>query len=298
MAKTTIIYCRCSYYQVIPDNVKSAVLDTLKNAGLEVEIVPDLCRMCANQEPVLKSWAEAETIKIIACYPRAVKWLFHTGGAPLPREGVEFLNMRTDSIEKITSSLLDGQLHLAKSKIESRKSESPPLADWIPWFPVIDYDKCKNCKQCFNFCLFGVYELSREDKVEVKKPANCKTNCPACARMCPQSAIIFPKYTDSPINGDTVEGATPASNVLNELLGENIYDAIRRRGKTLRHGSGQAGKRFAKTTEKQPVEQDKYSILKKMQQELDIPPEVLRQLSQEKNNLPSAARGDEKEHHE
>lgn len=28
----------------------------------------------------------------------------------------------------------------------------------IPWFPIIDYDKCVGCQECFNFCGNGVFE--------------------------------------------------------------------------------------------------------------------------------------------
>lgn len=224
--KTIIIYCHCAYYQIIPDSVKLAVLDALENAGEEFEAVPDLCEMCAKRDPALKSWAEADQIKIIACYPRAVKWLFSSAGAPLPQEGVEFLNMRIDSIEKIISSLIIEKSHLANSKFETCPERSrgilnfkfPPLADWIPWFPVIDRDLCKSCKQCFNFCLFGVYTLTENGRVVVTNPASCKTNCPACARMCPHSAIIFPKCADSPINGDKVDMTLAASKTQNSKL--------------------------------------------------------------------------------
>lgn len=245
--KTKIIYCRCAYYQIIPDNVKSAVLDALKNAGVEFEAVPDLCRMCADHDPTLKLWAKADAIKIIACYPRAVKWLFHFGGAPLPQEGVEFLNMRTDSIEKITSSIRQKTEPRASASGYGRETRDERRETWIPWFPVIDYDRCKNCKQCFNFCLFGVYELSKDGKVKVTKPANCKTNCPACARMCPNSAIMFPKYADGTINGDETSMLDTQHSLLDEFQGSSIenrqrlYDAIRQRSRK--------GKRFSKDTE-------------------------------------------------
>ena len=42
------------------------------------------------------------------------------------------------------------------------------------------------------------------DKVRVANPRACKNNCPACARVCPQLAIIFPKCKDSPINGAAI----------------------------------------------------------------------------------------------
>ncbi|MHC4722392.1 MAG: hypothetical protein ACYS6I_06740, partial [Planctomycetota bacterium] len=189
-----ILYCRCAYSQIIPDEVKCAVLNALDSKGVEFEAVPDLCELSARHDPVLGHWAKADAMKIVACFPRTVKWLFHAGGAPLQPEDVEFLNMRTDSIESILDSLAECE----GSAAEHRDSDLDKAGEWVPWFPVIDYERCANCKQCLNFCLFGVYGLSEQEQVEVQKPANCKTNCPACARVCPQKAIIFPKYTESP----------------------------------------------------------------------------------------------------
>jgi len=138
-------------------------------------------------------------------------------------------------------------------------------------FLMIDYERCANCKQCLNFCLFGVYGLSEQGKVEVQNPSNCKTNCPACARVCPQTAIIFPKYTDSPINGDEVINGNERDEKrkvdLSELLSGDIHDVIRRRSKS--------GKRFAKDAGKQ----HNISRLRELQKELDIPSEVLASLS-------------------
>ena len=68
------------------------------------------------------------------------------------------------------------------------------------WYPVIDKDRCTECGKCFDFCPFGVYDMV-DDRIRVMNPANCKNNCPACARNCPSEAIIFPKYGRSPING-------------------------------------------------------------------------------------------------
>jgi Pyruvate/2-oxoacid:ferredoxin oxidoreductase delta subunit len=75
---------------------------------------------------------------------------------------------------------------------------------WKPWFPVIDFGRCTNCMQCLTFCLFDVYGVSPEKKIRVQNPSNCKTDCPACSRVCPEVAILFPKYKLGPINGDEV----------------------------------------------------------------------------------------------
>src|ERR1041385_1005634 len=77
--------------------------------------------------------------------------------------------------------------------------------DWKPWFPVIDYDRCTNCMQCLSFCLFGVYGVDEQHRIQAQNHDNCKTNCPACSRVCPEAAIMFPKYKAGPINGDVVD---------------------------------------------------------------------------------------------
>ena len=87
-----ILYCECAYSQIIPDDVKCAVLNTLESSGVEFEVVQDLCELAARHSPELGRWAKAGGIKIVACFPRTVKWLFHTAGAPLRTEDVEFLN--------------------------------------------------------------------------------------------------------------------------------------------------------------------------------------------------------------
>lgn len=262
--KALTIYCDCAYYDLVGPEVKAEVLDAIRAGGGEFEAVADLCRMCAESDPRLKEWAKADSLRIFACYPRAVRWLFHAAGAPLRDAGVEFINMRTGQIEEIVRSLRDEPSDGAVHKdIYLEKS-----GDWIPWFPVIDYERCQNCKQCYGFCLFGVFEVSEDDKVEVRNPANCKTNCPACGKACPHSAIIFPKYGEGPVNGD--EPDTPASEEkdkvdLADLLGGDVYDTIRKRGK--------GGKRFSADT-KAGV-----SGFKEMQERLGIPADVLSSLS-------------------
>lgn len=266
---TTIIYCDCAHYDIIGSDVKSAVLDALAGSGLEFHAVSDLCELAAVRDSRLKEWAGAESVRIIACYPRGVKWLFHVAGADLKPDCTKVLNMRTTPAEEIISSLLPGEEQAGTY----RDIDLGQKGAWVPWFPVIDYDRCVNCKQCMNFCLFGVYDVDEEGQVRVVKPDGCKTNCPACARVCPQAAIIFPKYEGSGINGDEVtddvlKKETTGVNV-SSLLDGDIREAIRQRSRK--------GRRFAASTGNSPG--GGASTVNELQHKLSIPNEVLRSLS-------------------
>jgi NAD-dependent dihydropyrimidine dehydrogenase PreA subunit len=75
------------------------------------------------------------------------------------------------------------------------------------WFPVIDYDRCTNCMECIDFCLFGVYGLDDHERILVEQQDNCKKGCPACSRVCPANAIIFPEHKTPSIAGSPVSAA-------------------------------------------------------------------------------------------
>jgi NAD-dependent dihydropyrimidine dehydrogenase PreA subunit len=60
----------------------------------------------------------------------------------------------------------------------------------IPWFPMIDPERCDHCLKCLEFCPHDVYE-SVEGKLEVANPFNCPVGCSRCQSVCPQKAIAF-----------------------------------------------------------------------------------------------------------
>ena len=104
---TRILYCRCAYAQVVPAAVKDAVLEGLAAAGRGFEMVPDLCEMAARRDPHLAELARGDRpLTIVACWPRAVRGLFVLADAPLPQQGVEILNMRTDTAETVLAGVL------------------------------------------------------------------------------------------------------------------------------------------------------------------------------------------------
>lgn len=106
-AAPRILYCRCAYAQVVPQEVKDAVLEGLTGADRGFEMVPDLCEMAARRDPRLGELArDAGPLRIAACWPRAVRGLFALAEARLPEGGVEILNMRTDPAAAVLAAAL------------------------------------------------------------------------------------------------------------------------------------------------------------------------------------------------
>lgn len=191
-----ITICACSSRSII-DKAKAATVATaLRREGYSVTIEPDLCKKAVTAPDDMKQIARTT---VIACHPRAVASLFDRLGL----SNIQTLDIRNQTPQALLSTM----------GIASVPEDTPPLDefDHLPaehgndaWFPVIDKARCNDCGKCHDFCLFGVY--SRIDgRVVVQQPLNCKNNCPACARVCPQTAIIFPKYEKSPINGGLTE---------------------------------------------------------------------------------------------
>ncbi len=288
-----ILYCHCSYYDdVLPEEVKSSVVRVLSSLGVPFDPVPDLCGLAARRDPTLKAVASGGPAAVLACHPRAVRWLFDCAGAPLPETGVELLDMRSQPASEITEKLLEGATCASggcacnASLVESLLVPEP--GSWVPWFPVIDYDRCIGCRQCLEFCLFGVFGVDDSGRVVVEHPEKCKTNCPVCARVCPEVAIMFPKYASPPINGAevTAEDAArePVKVDLASILAGDVHAKLRARS-----GAGAPG-RFAEGPDREQAEQERRrcSCMGDLLERLGVEPDVAANALREKQQPPSA----------
>lgn len=161
--------------------------------------------------------------------------------------------------------------------VEVTRTETQAVrhGDWKPWFPVIDYDRCTNCMQCLSFCLFGVYGVDGAQRIQVQNNEQCKTNCPACSRVCPEAAIMFPKYKAGPINGDVVSDTDVTREKMkidiSALLGGDVYSLLRER-------TEKAKSRFSKERDSNKALTERQKCLTKLAQSGDIPAEVLMSL--------------------
>jgi|SRR5690349_15706142 len=117
-----ILYCHCAYAQVVPKDVKDEVLRQLAASGVAFDAVADLCEMSAKGDPSLARLAGEGPLKIAACYPRAVKWLFEAAGVSLG-DNAEVLNMRTEPAERVVFAILGpGFATAAASSAESKEA--------------------------------------------------------------------------------------------------------------------------------------------------------------------------------
>jgi hypothetical protein len=122
-----LLYCNCTYAQVIDPATKAAVLRRLCDSGKSFEAVADLCEMSARKDPALQRLAAAPGVKIAACYPRAVKWLFASAGAPLDAARTEIVNMREGAAPQMIERLFaaDLQPNLPAGKAVAADAPAP-----------------------------------------------------------------------------------------------------------------------------------------------------------------------------
>jgi NAD-dependent dihydropyrimidine dehydrogenase PreA subunit len=120
-------------------------------------------------------------------------------GAPKPEQLERYLDQGPKSKDQsrtpLSPDLGPGTLDFGPSV--NRIDEQPARR----WYPVIDYTRCTNCMECLDFCLFGVYGVDKQDTILIEQPDNCRKGCPACSRVCPENAIIFPQHKTPAIAG-------------------------------------------------------------------------------------------------
>jgi Pyruvate/2-oxoacid:ferredoxin oxidoreductase delta subunit len=217
------IVCRCRREGLVSASSADAVLKVLHENAVPVWETPDFCAAVEAGDLRLKGFSGL----VVACHERAVRGLL----AVAQVEGeVAVVDARGQGdadqlVPQVRAFVASGPTPV-QTDAESAPSSAAALEGW---FPVIDYERCSRCMKCLTFCLFDVYAAGVRG-VEVEQPGNCKPGCPACARVCPNGAIVFPKSPEECLNGGTAErSATDAKSDLSALLGGDVYERLRER---------------------------------------------------------------------
>jgi len=225
-----LIFCNCGANLISADRL-NAISEYLQQTGNQFVQISDLCgSSVARKSETNELFVSTDEVLIIACFPRAVKLLLENCGVDYHSMNIKHLNFRELENSAIFTEI---DLFLEETATKGDAAEIQCTTDWPSWFPVIDYARCTACGQCADFCLFGVYEKI-DNKVVVVNPHGCKNNCPACGRICPQTAIVFPKYEQ----GGAIAGADTIDEMaeqqrqkhdIDTILGSNIYKALEMR---------------------------------------------------------------------
>jgi len=227
--------------------------------GLDVTVMPHLYDLAPNGPAVrLLRSAGGPMIVLAWLYPRAASWVLDANGvrgrlgptpslpeedagepavpdrrADLPDRTIWCLDLREHQrpepylaeVERIAETVLSPAV--ADRRASPATRHPPPAtgsrimdeATRPRWYPVVDFCRCTNCMECLNFCLFGVYSLGEEDAVLVEQPDACRNGCPACSRICPEGAIMFPQHKDPAIAGDPKASRKGLKLDLSQLFG-------------------------------------------------------------------------------
>ncbi|MGE5610767.1 MAG: ATP-binding protein [Bacillota bacterium] len=193
--------------------LEQAVTERFRDAGFKVVVVPHLYHV-PEPSPLwkrLENQAAGPMVLLSWLHPRPAEWLLRRHD--LCTDRLIAFNLKTfvtaeACFAAVQRALADADIAFGAPTPGQVVSLDEPTSQ--RWYPVVDGSRCVNCQHCLQFCLFGVYALNEAGAVRVQNPDQCKPGCPACSRICPHGAIVFPLYErDEAIAGAPGRFMTP-----------------------------------------------------------------------------------------
>ncbi len=187
-----------------------------KDRVIDARPIPNRKIYCLDMRVKNSAAPYIEEIKRIARENSAqvVELMSWIGGAPKPAQTQQYLQSPDGQSDNGNGNGNGDGNH--KTTIEPIRIEEDAGRRW---YPVIDFSRCTNCMECIDFCLFGVYGVDVADTILVEQPDNCRKGCPACSRVCPENAIIFPQHKTPAIAGSAEVAAAGLKIDLSQLFG-------------------------------------------------------------------------------
>ncbi len=192
MSKCTVVLSRAPDGRQERRRFEDAVAGALQADGCTVLFVPHIYYL-TDSHPATVRLTQLPGDMVVAAWlhPRATDWTLRAHGMDDGRAFQCFDLGAFESVDGCVSGLRRTSEAVAGGGcVEELAGPAPER-----WYPVVDYARCAACRQCLDFCLFGVYS-AEDGRVVVSRPERCRPGCPACARVCPSAAIMFPHYVD------------------------------------------------------------------------------------------------------
>jgi NAD-dependent dihydropyrimidine dehydrogenase PreA subunit len=192
---------------------------------LAVTVIPHLYDL-PDDGPALDALRAAEGDLVVFCwlYPRAAYWLLnaHRVSGRLGRtsswaegDDIDGVDARPSAERTIwcfdlrNPGRLETYLEEVDALVGAQPEAIPAVADRLElvWeridqpteprcFPVIDYSRCGGCRQCLDYCVFGVFGVDPSDHIIVDDRNACRRECRQCLARCQRGAILFPDKSD------------------------------------------------------------------------------------------------------
>ena len=183
-------------------------------AGLDVLVMPHIYHLPHESEAWGAIAALTGPVAVAAwLHPRPAEWVLRSHGLV----GEEFLALDlgdTSSAAEVMAGLAGWAGDVGPGAGAVRVIAEPTGERW---YPVPDRSRCTGCGHCVQFCIFGVWATDEDGLAVAVAPDNCKDGCPACARICPRGAIIFPLCDEPAIAG------APGTTVSPDVEARRMY---------------------------------------------------------------------------
>ena len=190
--------------------LERAILECCRAEQVDCLVISPLYRI-AESSKLWANLADRSDHAVLAgwFHPRPAHWLLRRHQIVIEESCILDLRTFADAFSVLAAAASLGA-GVASETVSPNASQELRAVTRARWYPVLDGSRCVNCQHCLQFCLFGVYDLDAAGRVRVQNPDQCKNGCPACSRICPQSAIMFPLYEkDSAIAGAPGEYVIP-----------------------------------------------------------------------------------------
>lgn len=100
----------------------------------------------------------------------------------------------------------------------------------VPWYPVIDRERCSGCGTCHDYCLFSVYFRDAAKPAGRARArsgaAELQDRLPACARLCPEGALMFPFCQEAELNGEVENPVHRSTEALDRRPRRRSHEAV------------------------------------------------------------------------
>ncbi len=221
--KEQVYICNCKNDGKLEKEKINNLTKVLSTCDVDITQIEDICASVIENPKSLQNLFQNKKTTLFACEPRAMEWLLKY--IDINKSDIDYHNINSFKLESVNTMFETG--------VSSQNTTINYVDKTKPWYPIIDFERCTHCLKCLNFCLFGVYTIDKNKKIAVENPMNCKDMCPACSRVCPEQAIIFPKHSDSSLSGKIIENIDEDSNLIEEMQNDDIYNVLEKRRKKL-----------------------------------------------------------------